>query len=215
MMNIEKSIKVNNGEARVSSRDVAKVFVKRHDNIIRIIREMKTSDDFNYLNFEAVEYKDRKGEKRPEYLMTKDGFVILVMGFTGEKAMQFKEAYIKAFNNMEKFIKNRTIARMEYADMTKAISNVHDDPKFYHYTTENDMINRLITGMTAKQIRIHRFIPDRDRTRDYMTPEEIVQIEKLQKYNTILLEQEFDYNSRKAALTVYLSRIKRNLALRS
>jgi len=75
------------------------------------------------------------------------------------------------------------------------------------------MINRLVTGMTAKQIRTHRCIPDKDNTRDYMTPEEITQIEKLQKYNTILLEQEFDYASRKAALTVYLGRIKRNMAL--
>lgn len=212
-LNIEKTIKIKNQQARVSSRDVAKIFEKTHNKVLRDIRELNVPEDFNVSNFGQVEYKDKKGEKRPEYLITRDGFTVLVMGYTGEKAMKFKLAYIEAFNKMEQFIKSRSIARMEYADMTKAIMNAHETPMFYHYTTENDMINRLVTGMTAKQIRVQRCIPDNDKTRDYMTPEEITQIEKLQKYNTILLEQEFDYPSRKAALTVYLGRIKRNMAL--
>lgn len=85
----------------VSSRDVARVFEKDHKNIIRDVKNLECSEEFNALNFEPVEYRDAKGEKRPEYLMTRDGFTILAMGFTGKKAMQFKEAYIKAFNAME------------------------------------------------------------------------------------------------------------------
>ncbi|MGK5615600.1 Rha family transcriptional regulator, partial [Proteus mirabilis] len=52
-------------------------------------------------NFSLSEYIDSTGRKLPLYEMTKDGFVFLVMGFTGKKAAQFKEAYIAAFNRME------------------------------------------------------------------------------------------------------------------
>ncbi|WP_341538063.1 Rha family transcriptional regulator [Sodalis glossinidius] len=48
-----------------------------------------------------VDYVDAKGEKRPMFEMTKDGFVFIVMGFTGKKAAAFKEAYIAEFNRME------------------------------------------------------------------------------------------------------------------
>ena len=54
----------------------------------------------NALNFERVDYKDAKGEKRQMYNVTKDGFMFLVMGFTGKQAAAIKEAYINAFNQM-------------------------------------------------------------------------------------------------------------------
>lgn len=91
------------GQAVVSSRDVARVFEKRHDNVLRDIRTIvDCNNDFNQLNFEGVEYRDAKGEMRSEYLMTRDGFTLLAMGFTGDKAVQFKIAYITAFNEMER-----------------------------------------------------------------------------------------------------------------
>ena len=86
----------------VSSRDVARIFEKRHDNVMRDINGiLSDDDDFNRLNFEGVEYRDAKGEYRPEFLMTKDGFTLLVMGYTGEKAMRFKKAYIAEFNRLQ------------------------------------------------------------------------------------------------------------------
>jgi len=92
-----------NGKIVVSSRDVARVFEKRHSDVMRDIRAIvAVRDDFNQRNFALVEYRDSKGEKRPEYLLTRDGFTILVMGYTGEKAMTFKKAYIEAFNDMER-----------------------------------------------------------------------------------------------------------------
>ncbi|EDP6814197.1 hypothetical protein GL567_01205 [Campylobacter lari] len=84
---------------------MAAVFNKRHDNIIAKINELP-QDEFNALNFKAVEYKDKKGELRPCYNLTRDGFSLLVMGFTGEKAYKFKVEFIKAFNEMEKCLKN-------------------------------------------------------------------------------------------------------------
>ncbi len=64
-----------------TSRKIAKVFGKEHYNVLRDIENLDCSESFNAINFELVNYKDKKGEKRPEYIITKDGFVFLVMGF--------------------------------------------------------------------------------------------------------------------------------------
>ena len=90
------------GEVVVSSRDVARVFGKEHFHVLRDIQNLGCSESFNRRNFALVTYEDAKGEERPEYIITRDGFTILAMGFTGPKAMQFKEAYIARFNAMEK-----------------------------------------------------------------------------------------------------------------
>ena len=63
------------------------------------------TSDFAAQNFLLTEYKDGKGELRPEYLLTRDGFTLLAMGFTGAKALTFKVAYINAFNHMEQLLR--------------------------------------------------------------------------------------------------------------
>ncbi|EGK8089012.1 Rha family transcriptional regulator [Campylobacter lari] len=98
-------LEVANDQVTTTSLSVAAVFNKRHDNIIAKINELP-QDEFNALNFKAVEYKDKKGELRPCYKITRDGFSLLVMGFTGEKAYKWKLAFINAFNEMEKRLRN-------------------------------------------------------------------------------------------------------------
>lgn len=100
---------IQDGKAITSSIDVANYFGRLHKNILRDISNLECSPEFNQLNFAPVEYLDCKGEKRPAYQMTKDGFMFLVMGFTGKKAAQFKEAYIKVFNEMEKALSGQLI----------------------------------------------------------------------------------------------------------
>ena len=94
-------IQVINGKPVTSSLAIADHFGKRHDNVIRNIQNIDCSPEFNALNFEAVKYHDGKGEERPAYNITRDGFTFLAMGFTGKRAAAFKEAYINAFNLME------------------------------------------------------------------------------------------------------------------
>ena len=94
---------------RVDSRFVAQFFEKDHRHVLRDIRaiiEPKSglSEEFIKLNFEVSNYKDSMGRKLPCYALTRDGFTILVMGYTGQKAMRFKEQYIRRFNEMEQFI---------------------------------------------------------------------------------------------------------------
>lgn len=113
-------LSVREGKIVVSSRDVAEKFGKLHKNVMQSIENLECSTSFNELNFQPVEYLDKKGEKRPEVLMTRDGFTFLAMGFTGAKAAQFKEAYIAAFNRMEAELKNQ--------DRGESLMKVLSDP---------------------------------------------------------------------------------------
>ncbi|EEE1377267.1 transcriptional regulator [Salmonella enterica subsp. diarizonae] len=94
-------VTVENGRAVTTSVAVAEYFGKRHDNVIQKIKLLDCSSEFNALNFKDVTYTDAKGEKRPAYQITKNGFVFLVMGFTGKRAAAFKEIYIAEFDRME------------------------------------------------------------------------------------------------------------------
>lgn len=114
-----------------SSLKVAEYFEKEHRNVIRDIKDVisKCSESFNALNFELVEYTDAKGQKRPMYLLTRDGFTMVAMGYTGAKAMQFKEKYIAAFNEMEKQIRAMQPQRnlpQNYLEALKALVSAEE-----------------------------------------------------------------------------------------
>jgi Rha family phage regulatory protein len=80
---------------------VAQKFDKEHRNVLRDIRNLECSEEFSLLNFEHTFYKAQNGQDYEKYHLTRDGFVFLVMGYTGKQAARFKEDYIKAFNQME------------------------------------------------------------------------------------------------------------------
>ena len=94
-------LSVIDGQVTTTSLHVAEHFGKLHKNVLRRIESLDCSPEFNGRNFEPVEYINDKGEKRPYYRMTRDGFTFLCMGFTGKRAAAWKEAYINAFNQME------------------------------------------------------------------------------------------------------------------
>lgn len=89
------------GRPVATSLNVAQVFNKQHKNVLQAIDNLDVPEEFNRLNFQPVTYRDAKGEMRPMYHMTRDGFTLLAMGFTGKEAMRFKIAYIELFNRME------------------------------------------------------------------------------------------------------------------
>lgn len=85
-----------------SSMIVAEIFEKEHRNVLRSIQDLECSPEFRELNFELSSYKTLQNKSLPMYFITKDGFMMLAMGFTGEKATKFREKFIAAFNKMEK-----------------------------------------------------------------------------------------------------------------
>ena len=93
-----------------TSLKVAEVFNRRHDVVLKSIQDLECSGNFRDHNFKVSKYSP-ENQKR-QYLMyhiTRDGFTFLAMGFTGKKASKFKEAYIAAFNKMEKEVWRRRI----------------------------------------------------------------------------------------------------------
>ncbi len=100
-------VQIINNQAKTTSNIIAETFGKRHDNVIRAIESLEIPENFGALNFEVVEYTDAKGELRKAYEITRDGFTLLAMGFTGKKAMEFKIKYINAFNEMEKALMDK------------------------------------------------------------------------------------------------------------
>ena len=98
-------LSTQNGEPVASSRDVAKRFGKEHNHVLRDIKALEEGVSKNGQTpmFYKTEYTHPQNhQKYPMYLMNRDGFSLLAMGFTGKEAVQWKLKYIAAFNAMEK-----------------------------------------------------------------------------------------------------------------
>lgn len=102
----QPEITIDNGQAVTTSLAVANFFSKRHDDVLKKIRTLDCSPEFCARNFAetsiSVNQPNGGTRKLPCYQITRDGFAFLAMGFTGKRAARFKEAYINAFNQMEK-----------------------------------------------------------------------------------------------------------------
>lgn len=104
-------LSVVDGHATTTSLQVAELFGKLHKNVLQSIDGLECSPEFHGLNFQpmSTEVVIGNGAVRssPAYRLTKDGFVFLAMGFTGKEAARFKEAYITAFNDMERQLRTQ------------------------------------------------------------------------------------------------------------
>ncbi len=184
----------------VSSLDVAETFGKRHDNVLKDIRELDCSDEFRLLNFEESTYLNSQNKKQPMYYMTRDGFAILVMGYNGEKAMRFKEAYIKQFNAMEKALRGKLIEREKgiavRQSLTKALQQSTENERMHGhaYSTYTNCIYKVLFGKNANQLREERGA-DRNRSlRDYFTEEELNAIQTMERLVSSLIDCGWGYD---------------------
>lgn len=100
VIDMRKFVEARNGEAFTTSQNVADAFGKLHKDVLRKVESLECSADFTERNFTLSEYIDASGRRLPQWGMTKDGFIFLVMGFTGKRAAAIKEGYISAFNWM-------------------------------------------------------------------------------------------------------------------
>lgn len=110
----------------VTSLQVAEAFGKEHKHVMEAIRNLLESDGFSQSNFRLVNYMDAKGEERPMYIMSRDGFVLLGMGFTGAKARAMKISYIVRFNEMEAELASRSAAPILPKDYPAALRALAD-----------------------------------------------------------------------------------------
>ena len=170
----------------VTSLDVAETFGKEHKNVLRDIEALGCSDEFNRLNFEPISYEDVMHRKQRAYVMTRDGFTLLVMGYTGELAMKFKEAYIKQFNAMERALRGKQIEREKgiavRQALTKALQQSTENERMHGhaYSTYTNCIYKVLFGMNASQLREKFGIARKDNLRDYFTANELSAVQSME-----------------------------------
>lgn len=103
---METLVKIENNQIVTDSRSVAEHFGKRHNDVTEVIRKLLATEKSVTKMFHKSKFEYR-GQEFPMYLMNRDGFSLLVMGFTGAKALEWKLRYIDAFNEMEKQLVNK------------------------------------------------------------------------------------------------------------
>ena len=99
-------VEVRDNQIVVSSRQIAKNFNKMHKHVLTAIKNLVSSAEKSSQWFKESSYKDISGKTNIEYLVNRDGFTLLAMGFTGKEALQWKLKYIAAFNEMEEKLRN-------------------------------------------------------------------------------------------------------------
>jgi Rha family phage regulatory protein len=108
-------VKIHDDMMWTTSVLIADRFGKRHDNVLQAIKNLTCSDEFRHLNFQAADYMDEQGKLRKSYDVSRDGFSMLAMGFTGKEAATWKEQFIAAFGKMERELRRITRQQVSLA----------------------------------------------------------------------------------------------------
>ena len=139
--------KTEEGQLVVSSRQVAKDFEKEHNDTKKRIRTLiKDMGEISHNYFVPTTYKDSMNRQQEEFLITRDGFSLLVMGFTGKKALEWKLKYIDAFNRMEKEI-------IKLNEVVKSLNGIIEKQQDQILELTND-VKRIegCVGIRAKKV---------------------------------------------------------------
>lgn len=200
--------KINHEECTVvSSLDIAETFGKEHRRVLQDIREIGCSEEFRLHNFVQSSYENSQGKQQPMFLVTRDGFVLLAMGYTGELAMRFKEAYIKQFNAMESALRGKLIEREKgiavRQALTKALQQSTENERMHGhaYSTYTNVIYKVLFGMNAAQLREKYQIKASDNLRDCFTQEELRAIQSMECLVSGLVDCGWEYTAVKDFIT--------------
>ena len=200
--------KINHEERTVvSSLDIAETFGKEHRRVLQDIREIGCSEEFRLHNFVQSSYENSQGKQQPMFLVTRDGFVLLAMGYTGELAMRFKEAYIKQFNAMESALRGKLIEREKgiavRQALTKALQQSTENERMHGhaYSTYTNVIYKVLFGMNAAQLREKYQIKASDNLRDCFTQEELRAIQAMECLVSGLVDCGWEYTAVKDFIT--------------
>ena len=159
-----------NDQVITTSLLVAETFEKEHRNVLKSIRKLMSATNVAVAQmFDETTYVNEQGKEQPMFVMNRDGFTLLAMGFSGEKALEFKVKYINAFNKMETELKSQQTKQLSAAEsllqsvqllvaherqlailehnqknMQGAISSLYD--KVYGMQFETDMVKQKLNN---------------------------------------------------------------------
>lgn len=149
---------MNNDRIVTSSRNVARDFDKRHDHVIRdienVILGLPKNGEAQQMFYETYYTHEQNKQVYRKFLMNRDGFTLLVMGFTGKKAMEFKLKYINAFNEMKRQIEQQQKPKTQLEIMQMQINQMVEQEKRLSAVEEKqENITRIIKLNNSKDWR--------------------------------------------------------------
>lgn len=147
---MENLVEIKNNQVITSSRQVAECFGKEHKNVLRDIKEILAAQNSATRFFYETTFENR-GKQYPMYLMNRDGFSLLVMGFTGREALQWKIKYIEAFNAMEQ----------ELLQPKKQL------PNFDENKLKEKRVNALLKNAKAREAKLWLELANRTDIKEY------------------------------------------------
>lgn len=187
-------VAVENEHAVTTSLRVAEVFSKQHKDVLKAVKSLDCSEEFRERNFalSKIDYQNGNIKKQlPMYYITRDGFMFLVMGFTGKTAAKWKEAYIKAFNEME--------AKIRAEQMAKAIEE-HDKKEAEEY---EKLLEREEREEAAIDARVAAMPPAKSRKRQ--AEPQTTEQRTTTAEDGIIIE---DYNGRRVVSSLTLAKLQ-------
>ena len=187
-----------------TSLKVAEVFEKEHKNVLQSIENL-VADNSAAKFFRLTTYKNR-GKEYPMYETDRDGFSLLVMGFTGEKALQWKIKYIEAFNQMESELKRLYTERQQWQierDKGVVIRHILTDTikmkitespnKRFAYPNYTNLIYRNLFGKTAKELESDYGVKAKENLRDFFTGDDLAKVQNMEMLVSSLINCGWGY----------------------
>lgn len=190
----EALVKVENNQIVTDSRSVAEHFGKRHDNVMVTIGGLLKNKETQQMFCKTTYVNEQNNQTYPMYLMNRDGFSLLVMGFTGAKALEWKLKYIQAFNEMEKELANKNTLAIpkDYPSALRALAD------------EYEAKQKLLTENKIMKPKAEYFdcLVDRNLLTNFRTTAKEFHMKQKQFINW-LLKNKFVYRDAKGSLQPY------------
>ena len=195
---------VANKNKTMSSLEIAKLVNSKHRDvrvsIERLVKQgiISTCAMHTYKNINNLDVEGYAVTKRDSYVVVAQ----LSPEFTGRLVDRWQELENKETERLQG-IQDRSELRLEFRPMTDAIADSREgkEIKFYHFSNECDLINKIALGCTSKQYRDYNDIPKNDPIRDHLTPEQKKCVLALQRANTVYLLEGEDFDKRKKRLS--------------
>lgn len=187
-----------------TSLKVGEAFEKEHKNVLQSIEKLVAENSVAKF-FRLTTYKNR-GKEYPMYEMDRDGFSLLVMGFTGEKALKWKIDYINAFNAMEDELRRIYTERQQWQierDKGVVIRHILTDTikmkiiesphKRFAYPNYTNLIYRTLFGKNAKQLEQEYNVKSKENLRDYFTGSDLEKVQSMEMLVSSLINCGWGY----------------------
>ena len=201
------NIEGKKGEERlvVSSRQIAEDFERRHNDVVDSIKKILDTKNIVAKHFYEQKFEYR-GQRFTEYLMDEQGFSFLVMGFTGDKALDWKIKYIEAFEAMRKTLERIAEERKQWEIerakgivvrhiLTDTIRNmIPESPnKKFAYQNYTNLVYKVLFGKSTNDLRQEFKIQKCESVRDYFTADELAEVENLERLSAGLINLGWGY----------------------